>query len=541
MADHRALRMQYPLRLALVAFAVALDAGCSAPVASTPATQPKRVLVAAEKEAAEKERQTTPPRAEPAAEVIQEIWEETYLQGVKVGFAKTEVAKVREGDAVLIRLQQSAELHLKRDGQASDQQMSFTCWQTAGGRLVRFESQMDGGGTKVLASGKVEGDKLRTQTHTVGSTQRQAFDWEEDWGGYFAQDESLRNNPLKLGERRTIVGLTPMLNSPSATTLDAVDHELTKLRDTEQKLLKVRASTVLGDQSLESLLWINDQGEVLKTRLPGLGLETFRTTKSVATNMATIGNVDLLRATIVKPTSQTLQPGDFSNLATARRVVYRARIKEGNVARAFSDCLSQRLEVLDEHTARLAVASIRPDVPATLAAKSPGPTQNDLLPSSYIQSDDAEVTRLATSVAPDGKNPWKVACALEKFVDETITEKNFASALATAAEVARSKTGDCTEHAVLFAALCRSRKIPARVAFGLVYVKHLGGFAYHMWNEVWIEDRWIPMDATLGQGGIGCDHIKLGDSNLKGSDSLGAMASVAQVLNQLELEIVEVE
>jgi transglutaminase-like putative cysteine protease len=231
--------------------------------------------------------------------------------------------------------------------------------------------------------------------------------------------------------------------------------------------------------------------------------------------------------------------GNLDALATATRVIYRARLKEGKAKDAFSNSLSQQVAIVDEHTATLTVIAVRPGDPKMPDASFKGPTADDLSPGSYIQSDDPEVVRLANSVAAEEKDPWKLACNLERFVDETITEKNFASALATAAEVARSKAGDCTEHAVLLAALCRARKIPARVAFGLIYVKHLGGFAYHMWTEAWIEDRWIPLDATLGQGGIGCDHIKLGDSNLKGSESLAAMATVAQVLNQLELEIVE--
>ena len=36
----------------------------------------------------------------------------------------------------------------------------------------------------------------------------------------------------------------------------------------------------------------------------------------------------------------------------------------------------------------------------------------------------------------------------------------------------------------------------------------------------WIKDRWVPMDPTLGLGGIGADHIKLGDSNLSGGSPL---------------------
>ena len=77
----------------------------------------------------------------------------------------------------------------------------------------------------------------------------------------------------------------------------------------------------------------------------------------------------------------------------------------------------------------------------------------------------------------------------------------------SAADVARSLEGDCTEHSVLLAALCRARKIPARVAIGLVYYQPRGeaspGYAYHMWTEVWVNQRWTPIDATLGRGGIG--------------------------------------
>ncbi|MCE9527567.1 MAG: transglutaminase family protein [Planctomycetales bacterium] len=527
-----------------LALVVLLATGCSPPAATDYATQPEARLVgekAPPKKAAEFIAAETP------VEVIQEIWEETYLQGVKVGFSKTEIAKVREGDATLVRCRQTGELRLKRDGQSSDQTMIFTCWQTTDGKLVRFESKMEGAGSKTLGSGKVEGSKLRTKTLTVGKEERQTFDWQPEYGGYVAMDESLRKQPLKPKEKRTIVALTAPINIPAVTQLTAEDYELTKLLTGEQKLLKVQAAIALGNQTLDTTLWVTEQGEILKTRQP-LGLETYRATKSAATNMANIGEVDLLRSTVVKPKVASNPqrkrgtPAEIAaDLSSAHRTIYIARLKEGNPAKSFSSDLSQQLESIDPQSARLTITAIRPDVPQKLTAKIPGPAPHDLLPTTYIQSDDAEIIKLAGSVAAQEKDAWKIACAFEKFVDATITDKNFGSALATAAEVARTKAGDCTEHSVLFAALCRARKIPARVAFGLIYSEHLGGFAYHMWTEVWIKDRWIPMDATLGQGGIGCDHIKLGDSNLKGSESLAAMASVAQVLNQLELEIVEID
>jgi hypothetical protein len=527
--------------LSAVLFATCF-AGCSSPVATDHATQPEARQVG--KKTPEGAEPAAEVAAEPAAEVIQEVWEESYFQGVKIGFTKTEVAKVREGDAILIRCRQTGEMHLKRDGQSSDQSMTFTCWQTQQGQLVRFESQMDMGGSKTLGTGQVEGNQLLTKTLTVGKTDRRPFDWLPEYGGYLAVDESLRKQPLKPGEKRTIIGLTAPINSPAPTKLAAEEYEMTKLVAGEQKLLKVRASTNLGEQTLDSELWVSEKGEILKTR-QAFGLETYRTTKAAATNLTNIGKIDLLRSTVVKPKNATnpkRERGSLAaDLASSKRAVYLVRLKEGNPAQSISNCLSQQFQSVDGHSARLTLIAVRPSYPASLATKIQTPTADNSLPTSYVQSDDSEIIRLAGSVAAEEKDNWKLACALEKFVDETITDKNFGSALATAAEVARTKAGDCTEHSVLFAALCRARKIPARVAFGLIYSEHLGGFAYHMWTEVWITDRWIPMDATLGRGGIGCDHLKLGDSSLKGAESLAAMASVAQVLNQLEVEILEIE
>jgi hypothetical protein len=72
-----------------------------------------------------------------------------------------------------------------------------------------------------------------------------------------------------------------------------------------------------------------------------------------------------------------------------------------------------------------------------------------------------------------------------------------------------------------------------------VYYAPKKGFAYHMWTEAWIGDRWVPLDATLALGGIGADHIKLGASNLAGGSPLADLLGVTQALGRLELEVVE--
>jgi hypothetical protein len=147
---------------------------------------------------------------------------------------------------------------------------------------------------------------------------------------------------------------------------------------------------------------------------------------------------------------------------------------------------------------------------------------------------------MASAVAPRESDDWRLAQALEAHVHQIIEAKNFSQAFASAAEVAETLEGDCTEHAVLLAALCRARNIPARVAIGLVYYPAQQGFAYHMWNEVWIKDRWIPLDATLGLGGIGAGHLKLAESSLHGATAYSAFFPVFRVIGRLTIEVVEV-
>ena len=86
--------------------------------------------------------------------------------------------------------------------------------------------------------------------------------------------------------------------------------------------------------------------------------------------------------------------------------------------------------------------------------------------------------------------------------------------MATASEVAESLSGDCTEHAVLLAAMLRARQIPSRVVVGLVYAEKLEAFGGHMWTEAYLDGHWLPLDATLGMGGIGSGHLKVADSSL---------------------------
>jgi transglutaminase-like putative cysteine protease len=265
-------------------------------------------------------------------------------------------------------------------------------------------------------------------------------------------------------------------------------------------------------------------------------MEAYLTSKEIALADSQGGDFDLGTESIVRIDRPIEDPH------RTKQIVYRARLKEGSIRDLLTDSGPQRVKPVDDQTVELTVRAIRPGEPGDLQTpQSDRPKPVDSQSTTMLQSDDAEVVRMARQVSPQETDAWRLACELERHVKGVVELKNYTTAMATAAEVARTREGDCTEHAMLLAALCRAREIPARVAIGLVYYPPVQGFAYHMWTEVWIEDRWVPLDATLGLGGIGACHLKLSHSSLQGSSAFAELLPVVQAIGRLELEIVSTE
>ncbi|TKB03447.1 hypothetical protein E5672_10430 [Alteromonas portus] len=93
----------------------------------------------------------------------------------------------------------------------------------------------------------------------------------------------------------------------------------------------------------------------------------------------------------------------------------------------------------------------------------------------------------------------EVGAEIEAFVANYITEPSYIHSFSFASTVAKSKSGDCTEYAVLAAALARALAIPARVVIGTIIVddgstvEAIG----HAWNEFWLDGRWWSIDAAM--------------------------------------------
>ena len=96
-------------------------------------------------------------------------------------------------------------------------------------------------------------------------------------------------------------------------------------------------------------------------------------------------------------------------------------------------------------------------------------------------------------------NPAEVGAKIEAFIANYITEPSYIHSFSFASTVAKSRSGDCTEYAVLSAALARALAIPARVVIGTIIVEDDSSVEAigHAWNEFWLDGYWRRIDAAM--------------------------------------------
>lgn len=479
-----------------------------------------------------------PPDAEAGEAPVQreETWMACYINGSKIGYTHLMVEPASEDGHACLRFQYDDELKIRRFDAETVVRTRLTSLETAAGQLLSFRSEMQAGPGVMVTEGRREGGQLQLRTLNEGKVDEQSPPWQPDYGGFFADQQSLRREPLRPGQSRRLQCLLPILHLVGEVHLKAVAWEAIELPSGSRQLLRIEITTQAGAAQLKSLLWTDEEGRPHKVKDLQLGMEAVVTTREQALRPADAGGFDLGFDAIVRIEQPLPDPHQ------TQRIVYRARLQDGDAQTLFASSLSQAVRGLDDGAVEVTVQAVRPDRPPSVADHPiEPPTAADRTASTMLQSDDPLVVQLAQAVAADETDAWAIACALEREVKQKIRLKNYTTAMATAAEVARSLEGDCTEHAMLLAALCRARDIPARVAIGLVYYPSAGGFAYHMWTEVWITDRWIPLDATLGLGGIGAAHLKLAHSSMQGTAAYAELLPVIQALGRLQLEIIRRE
>ena len=148
-------------------------------------------------------------------------------------------------------------------------------------------------------------------------------------------------------------------------------------------------------------------------------------------------------------------------------------------------------------------------------------------PNPWIESDHPRIRALARR-APASANLDTRMRALVETVNEHMRGATDYIGYATALEAEASRSGDCTEHALLLAAVARASGYSARVVSGLAYsgrfTKRYDVFSPHAWVQVWDGQRWASYDSGLGE--FDSTHIALAFGDGSPDDFRGVMESI---------------
>jgi hypothetical protein len=182
------------------------------------------------------------------------------------------------------------------------------------------------------------------------------------------------------------------------------------------------------------------------------------------------------------------------------------------------------------------------------AAASGGSRSETVLPPdtlrTYLSSnaflilEDSLLIGTAARIAGSETDPLRVTDAVYRWVTDRFRFKLGAVLFGTSSGILRDLTGDCSEAAVLTAALLRARGVPARVALGFASLGR-GVFIGHAWSEAWIRGRWVGVDAALREFPAGVERVRLSELDGRNDMRIAATNVMMGSIANLEIEILQ--
>lgn len=474
---------------------------------------------------------------QPRPRVVEDHWDAAYLEGGKAGYVRTLVEELTPGGRSVFRTTVALKLTVKRFNQVIEIGMDTGTTETAEGKVIAtFMRQYLGKNKTLEILGTVAGKELRL---TRDGQPIKSAPWNDEVLGLYRQEKLLKDRNVKPGDKFSYLSFEPSVNLIITNEVEVKDYEEVNLLGRKRRLLRVetRPSQIQGVQLPTLFSWVDDNFDPLRseTDVPGLGkIALYRTTREVALAPGTGTLTDIGISQYIRLKQRIRNAYDTST------AVYRINIKgEKDPGDTFAKDARQEAKNVKGNTFELHVRASRGPQDGQKGAR-PGV---EFTESSYfINSADALVKKFAAEAIGQETDAWKKTLRIEGWVNRRMNVTSHES-LAPADHVARTLQGDCTEFAMLTAAMCRASGIPSRTAVGLIYADVNSGpvFAFHMWTEVWIRGQWIPVDATLARGYVGATHLKITDSSWYDERSLTPLLPVVRVLGRMTIDVVRTE
>jgi hypothetical protein len=466
--------------------------------------------------------------AAPAA-VLSDLWFETSLAASPVG----SLHEITRTEATSIITDVESRLVVNRMGKPVHIVAKERWAETPEGRPLSYSSTTSLAVEETTLDATVGGGVITLRKATGGDATLISipFDGELLWP--YALRELHRKHAGTPGATYAFSTFDPELEAVVTYEVEALGSETVVMLGEARSLHKLRLMTpsYAGTEFFE---WRDGEGNLWKMEAPGLSVAGVRTTREEA--VATKDATDLVASTMIRTNVHILRPHDVDE------ALFELWVTDGDTAelrRRVPEDARQAVEGTTDRGLLVRVKRVVPDPTATVTF----PVRDEAL-ESYLEGSPLMQTwyprilgAASKSASGADQDAWRGAVGVEGWVYRIIDNKGYGTALASAREVLERQEGDCSEHAVLLAAMARSIGIPARLVSGIVHTN--GRFAYHMWNEVWSGDGWYGLDATIGQGSVDATHIKLADTAAENGRVSDLAVAIAPFFNRLNVRVVE--
>ncbi|MBL8020754.1 MAG: transglutaminase family protein [Leptospirales bacterium] len=418
------------------------------------------------------------PRKDRPAEVLLREYFLVKLKGTRIGTYSRIIQRTPSGQ---IESNISFDISVKRFNQALSVTRHLVIQENEAGQIDSFEMRLSQSADPIVIRGSRTNGNFRVTQTGAGPRVQNTSVIPPDLLGPWKTELKQRSLGFAEGTQYRITVLNP-------TAIDALfesyEIKLTGKRkfvlgNQETEVAVMRANTIPA--GAEELTFLSNEGNILYQEVAGYSMER----SDEPTSRANYSSSEVIDLLLVKP------EGRLENPRFRFEAEFSVTSDQG--APSIEASPYQTVKV-DGKTLAVRIKVPEPTGKITFAAQDPY-----VQPDFYITSKDPNIVRLARAAVGNEKDPWKQVEILSRWVYTSVKKKDSSVGYATASEVARDLTGDCTEHSVLFAALARSLGIPTRIVTGLVYLDSAAGSAmiFHQWVEVRFA-TWIPVDPTFG-------------------------------------------
>ena len=443
-------------------------------------------------------------------------WRGIYLRGEKIGFSVTQTSPLGDG----YEIEEDGRLRMLLLGMTTVTRLRSVARVDHEFALNSFSFSLDPGTGAVEISGRVDGRRLLLSFHTSSGTREEVRDLPERPALSLNLTRQLVSAGLKTGRRFEVSLIDPTTLTNAPATIEVVGHDVLFIEGRPVPTYRLTSRFV----GLESTMWVTETGEVVREESP-LGMVVVKESPRKATLLGVLssGSSDLVNIASVVPKSAFRIPDPTA--------VQRLRIRlEG------ADALLGRPDAVGAGQSLVAPDVLEVQQVSQLEPQPLDPARLHFVAAEpLVESDDPAIRAEAEKAVAGTTGARARAERLVRHVYAMLDKRPTVS-LPSAAEVLRTRVGDCNEHTVLYVALARAVGLPARVAVGLVYL--LGAFHYHAWAEVYVEDppgrgSWIPVDPTFNQFPADATHVRLARGGLE------QQALITPLIGRIRIEILD--